>query len=510
MNRQISQVAIVSLVLLATLIVATTYWQTWASAGLAARQDNEIQRVAQFSIDRGLIYASNGKTVLAANTKKTLGGQTLFFRRYPTNGLASQVIGYSTQSRSRTGIESAENSYLTASNTDLGTILGTVGSRLKGTTIKGNSIVTTIHAGAQKLAQNLLAGTCGAAVVLNPKTGAVYVMASTPGFNPNLIEEPSGYDKIAATKSPCPPEAASPLLNRATQGLFPPGSTFKTVTAAAALDDGVYKPDSTFDDPGYCTEYGKQVKNALDQNGPEAYGLVNLVQAYQHSINAVFCNIGKQLGAKRILDEARKFGFYSVPPLETPSNSRAASGLYVRGKLFDPSSSKGYQIVDPGRLAFGQDKMLTTPLQMAMVAGAVANNGTMMKPTLIKQVIAPDGSTVKTLHPKVWRQAMKTATAGELKNMMVEVVQAGTGTAAQIPGVVVAGKTGTAETCSCNTVYDAWFIFFAPADDPVVAGAVLVEYQNNGFGGAVAAPIAKQLMQAILPPTPNSTGTSGN
>ncbi len=511
MNKQISQVALVALVLLASLIVATTYWQTWASAGLATRQDNEIQRVAQFSIDRGKIYASNGKTVLATNVRKKIGGQTLYFRTYPSRGLASQVIGYSTQSRSRAGIERAENSYLTASNADLGTILDTVGDRLKGTTIKGNSLVLTIHAGAQRLAERLLSGTCGAAVILNPKTGAVYVMASSPGYDPNLIETPSGYAKISATKSPCAPEPAAPLLNRATQGLFPPGSTFKTITAAAALDDGVYQPDSTFDDPGYCTEYGKQIHNALDQTGPEAFGIVNMVEAYQHSINAVFCNIGQKLGARRILDEAKKFGFYSAPPLETPSDTRSASGLYLNGKLFDPSSARQFSQVDPGRLAFGQDKMLTTPLQMAMVAAAVANNGVEMQPTLIKQVISPGGSVIKRLHPRVLRRSTKPSTAGALKNMMVEAVQAGTGTAAQIPGVVVAGKTGTAETCSCNTVYDAWFIFFAPADDPVLAGAVVVEHQLNGFGGAIAAPIAKQLMQAILPPTPNeSTGSLGN
>ena len=181
---------------------------------------------------------------------------------------------------------------------------------------------------------------------------------------------------MQATKSPCPPEPAAPLLNRATQGLFPPGSTFKTITAAAALDDGVYKPDSTFDDPGYCTEYGKQVKNALDQNGPEAFGTVNFVEAYQHSINAVFCNIGKKLGAKRILDEAKKFGFYSVPPLETPG--RRALGLRPlreRQALRPEDRRRASRSVDPGRLAFGQDKMLTTPLQMAMVAAAVANKG---------------------------------------------------------------------------------------------------------------------------------------
>ncbi len=511
MNRQISQVALVALVLLASLIVATTYWQTWASAGLAAQQDNEIQRVAQFSIDRGTIYAANGKTVLATNVRKKVDGQTLYLRTYPQGSLAPQVVGYSTTSRSRAGIERTENSYLTASNDDLSTLFDTVGDRLKGTTIKGNSLVLTLHAGAQRLADRLLAGTCGAAVVLNPKTGAVDVMASTPGFDANLIEQPSGYAKVQATKSPCPPEPAAPLLNRATQGLYPPGSTFKTITAAAALDDGVYTPDSTFDDPGYCTEYGQTIKNALDQSGPEAFGLVNLVEAYQHSINAVFCNIGIKLGPQRLIDEAKKFGFYSVPPLETPSDARSASGLYQGSSLFDPSSSKQYSEVDPGRTAFGQGKLLATPLQMALVAAAVANNGTEMKPTLIKRVLSPSGSVVAKLHPHVWRQATKPATAGELKNMMVEVVQAGTGTAAQIPGVVVAGKTGTAETCSCNTVYDAWFIFFAPADNPVVAGAVLVEAQSNGFGGAIAAPIARQLMQAILPaPSNQSTGSNGN
>jgi len=475
-NRRISQVAVVALILLASLILATTYWQTWASAGLAARQDNEIQRVAQFTIDRGLILASNGKTVLAANQKKKVNGQTLYFRTYPSHGLASQVVGYSTQSRARAGLERSQNSYLTASNADLSTIFDTVGDRLKGTTVKGNSVELTIRPGAQWLAQHLLAGKCGAAVE-------------------------NGYAQVQATKSPCPPEPAAPLLNRATQGLFPPGSTFKTITAAAALDDGVYKPDSTFYDPGYCTEYGKQVKNALDQSGPESFGTVNLVEAFQHSINAVFCNIGQKLGAKRILEEAKKFGFYSVPPLETPADARSASGLYSNGTLFDPTTGKGFSRVDPGRLAFGQDKMLTTPLQMAMVASAIANKGVEMRPTLIKQVVSPGGSVIKRLHPHVYKVATKPATAGALKNMMVEVVQAGTGTAAQIPGVVVAGKTGTAETCSCNTVYDAWFIFFAPADNPTVAGAVVVEHSVDGFGGSVSAPIAKELMQAILPKT---------
>jgi peptidoglycan glycosyltransferase len=505
-NRQISRVALVALGLLATLIVATTYWQTWASAGLAAREDNGLQAVVQIEIRRGLIYAADGKTLLAANSAHKLGGVTVYQRAYPNRGLASQTVGYSSQGSSRSGIEAAENSYLTAANADLGTIFTTLGNRLGGTTVTGNNLVLTLRSKAQLLANRLLAGNCGAAVLLDPRSGAVDVMASSPGFDPNLIESSGGYAKIIATRSPCPPESASPLLNRATEGLFPPGSTFKTITAAAALDNKIYTPASTFVDPGYCTEYGKHISNALDQTKPEAYGLVNFVQAYQYSINAVFCNIGKRLGAETILQEARRFGFYSVPPLETPSGERLASGLYHGGHLFDPSTPGQYAEVDPGRLAFGQETMLVTPLQMALVAAAVADNGVEMTPTLVKRVVSPGGSVIASLHPHLWRQATSAQTAAELRNMMVEVVQGGTGTEAQIPGVVVAGKTGTAETVTGSNVYDAWFIFFAPADNPVVAGAVVVEHQLNGFGGAIAAPIAKQLMEAILS-SPSNTAS---
>jgi peptidoglycan glycosyltransferase len=509
-NLQISRVALMALGLLAALIVGTTYWQTWGAAGLAAREDNEIERVAQIEIKRGLIYAANGKTLLASDRAQRVSGQTLYGRTYPNGGLASQTLGYSTLGRARAGIEDSENSYLTAANADLGTIFSTLGDRLKGTTVTGNNVVLTIDARAQLLAQHLLAGTCGAAVALDPSTGAVEVMASSPGFDPNLMESTSGYARIEATRSPCPPEPASPLFNRATEGLFPPGSIFKTVTAAAALDNNVYTPDSTFVDPGYCTEYGRKITNALDQSGPEAYGLVNLVEAYQHSINAVFCNIGQKLGAKTIIDEARRFGFYNVPPLETPSGERAPSGTYVGSRLFDPRTPAQYSEIDPGRLAFGQATMLVTPLQMALVASAVADGGTEMTPTLIKRIVSSSGSVVATMHPHPWRVATSPRTAAELRLMMIEVVQAGTGTEAQIPGVEVAGKTGTAETVTGTNYYDAWFIFFAPAEHPVVAGAVVVEHQLNGFGGAIAAPIAKQLIEAILPASSNTSDTSGH
>jgi peptidoglycan glycosyltransferase len=496
MNRQISRLAVLALLLLAALIVATTYWQVWAAPGLAAKQDNAIQRVAELQIKRGKIYASNGKTVLATNVRVKRAGQTLYTRTYPTNGLASQTIGYSTQGRSRSGIESEENGYLTATNANLGTIWNKLLDTAKGATVTGNNLVLNIRPGAQYLAQQALRGKCGAAVLLNPKTGQIYVMASSPGFNPNDIESNKGYSQILKAPSACK-NSSSALFNRATEGLYPPGSIFKTVTAAAALDNKVYTPDSTFDDPGYCTEYGQRVSNALNPEGSaEAFGTVNMVQAYEHSINAVFCNIGMKLGAKKMVDEAKKFGFYSKPPIELPSNTVSPSGEFnSTTHSFFTDAGK----MDPGRLAFGQDKLLVTPLQMALVASAVANHGTIMKPRLVDKVTAPDGSTVVKVRPQVWKQAMKPSTADALNTMMQAVVTGGTGTAAQIPGVKVAGKTGTAETCNNCNVYDAWFIFFAPADDPTVAGAIVVEDSVGGFGGAVSAPIAKQLMQALLP-----------
>ena len=294
--------------------------------------------------------------MLAANVEKKVGGQTLYFRTYPTHGLASQVVGYSTQSRSRAGLEESENSYLTGANADLGTILDTVGDRLKGTTIKGNNVVLTIHAGAQWLAAEAARGDvrrgrrCS-----NPKTGAVDVMASSPGFDPNLIEQPAGYAKIQATKSPCPPEPASPLLNRATQGLYPPGSTFKTITAAAALDDGVYTPTSTFYDPGYCTEYGKQVTTRSTRAAPRPSATSTSSRPTSTRSTPSSATSARSSARSAILDEAKKFGFYSVPPLETPSDARSASGLYANGEALRPEDAGRYSQVDPGRLAFGQD-----------------------------------------------------------------------------------------------------------------------------------------------------------
>jgi peptidoglycan glycosyltransferase len=494
-NTQLNRLALVAVVLLAVLIGATTYWQAWAAGSLAAKQGNAVELVSQFQVARGLILASNGQTVLAANRHLKRNGQTFFFRRYPSHGLAAQTIGYSTSALSQTGLEESLNDYLTGSTTNLSNAIQRTLDRLGGGTVYGDNVVLTINAQAQALAQHLLGDRCGAVVAMNPRTGAVYVLASSPTYDPNLIDKPGGYAKVLKTTGAC--GGSSALLNRTTDGLFTPGSTFKMVTAAAALDSGAFTPTSGFNDPGYCEEYGKKVYNAgnPDQNGPEAYGHVDLAQGFEHSINSVFCNVGKQIGAKTILDYAKRFGFYATPPLETPANQRLPSGLYKNNKLWFPKHPETE--VDPGRLAFGQFSMVATPLQMLMVGATIANGGVVPRPYVVDKILGHDGSVVSRTRASTLGRAIKPETASELTQMMISVVQGGTGRAAQIPGIQVAGKTGTAET-GVNHVYTAWFVSFAPADNPRVAVAVVLEKQLNGFGGAVSAPIAKAIMEKLL------------
>jgi penicillin-binding protein A len=494
MNRQLNRLALVAIALLVALVVATTYWQTWASAGLQDRQDNAIQRVVQFTVARGLIESAGANKILARNTKLKRNGETFYFRKYPQHTLAAQTIGYSTATRSQSGLERSMNDYLTGANTNLSNAFRSILDRLGPATVHGSNLELTIRPGAQRLAESLLGSRCGSVVAMNPHTGQVYVMASTPTYDLNEIERPNGYAKILKIRGQC--KGASALYNRATQGLYTPGSTFKTITAAAALDTGTYNANSEFDDPGYCTVYGKQVSNAgnPDQGGREVFGHLNFVTAFQHSVNSVFCNIGLKLGAGTILAYAKKFGFYRTPPLETPSNERAPSGLYNGTHLFDP---KDPNKVDPGRLAFGQERLLVTPLQMAMVASTIGNGGVVPRPYVVQKVIAPNGSTVRNTRPRNLGRAIKPETAATLTQMMVAVTEGGTGNAAAIPGIHVAGKTGTAET-NVSNVYTAWFIAFAPAENPKVAVAVVLEEQLNGFGGSVAAPIAKQVMEALL------------
>ena len=493
MNKQLRHVSVVALILLAVLIVSTTYWQTWAKADLAARQDNSIKLIERLTIDRGKFLARG--TVLARNIRHRKHGLTTFTRHYPQNDLAPQVIGYATDAGTTVGLEQSLDDYLSGANTNLTNTFKDELNRLGGQTVHGDDVILTLRPDIQRVALDQLARRCGAVVVLDAKTGAVLTMASSPTYNANLMLQPTGYNKVKKIQGTC--GDASALVNNATAGLYPPGSTFKMVTAAAALDSGAYTPNSPFYDPGYCTEYGQRVSNAgnPDQSGPEAFGSVSLAQGFEHSINSVFCNIGKHIGGQKILEYAKRFGFYSVPPLETPPDERVASGLYKGRKLFDPSDESQ---IDPGRLAFGQFNLLSTPLQMAMVGQAIANRGEEMQPYLVDRIVAHDGSLVSKTAPHTLGHPIKPQTAAELNQMMQLVVQGGTAASVGFPASFkVAGKTGTAEL-GLGSVYDAWFVCFAPADNPRYVVAAVVQKQPNGFGASVAAPIARAILERLM------------
>src|SRR5262249_55889645 len=237
------------MVLLAVLIAATTYWQTWARADLAEKQDNAIQRVAQFSIRRGTIAA--GGRVLAANRRQVVDGRPLYFRRYPLGPLTAHVVGYSTASRSRAGLEKSLNDYLTASNESLSTLVDKSLNQLRGKPIEGNDVRLTLNLRAQRVALDALGSKCGAVAAIDPRNGAVKVLVSAPSYNPNLVEGHFGL--IGNVKADCKP--AAPLLDRATSGLNPPGSTFNVVTASVALPAAKFTPRTTFHEPAYCTEH---------------------------------------------------------------------------------------------------------------------------------------------------------------------------------------------------------------------------------------------------------------
>ncbi|MGH3009923.1 MAG: peptidoglycan D,D-transpeptidase FtsI family protein [Gaiellaceae bacterium] len=500
MNKQLLHLSVVAMVLLTALVVSTTYWQSWAGASLANRQDNAIQQVVQLQIARGKILASDGSR-LAWSTAKKKNGLTIYSRHYPSTGLFSGIVGYSTSGDTQTGLEQSLNDYLTGANTNLSNTLSQELDRLGGQTVKGDNVYLTVKPALQALAMKDLAGRCGAVVALNPKTGAIYAMASSPTYNQNLIAKTNGIAQISKITGTC--HDASALYNNATQGLYPPGSTFKLVTASAALDTGKFTPTSGFYDPGYCVEYGTKVYNSASPDSPsahETFGNIDFASALEHSVNAVFCKVGIALGAGTILDYAKRYGFYSRPPLDTPPNTIYPSGLYQTPKnrpryLWFPKHPATQ--VDPGRLAFGQERMLVTPLQMALVGAAIANRGVEPRPYLVQKVVAPDGSNVVTTAPRMLGRVIKLKTAAELNQMMQLVVQGGTGISAQIPGVEVAGKTGTAEL-NLGSVYDAWFVSFAPANNPTIAVAVVVEKQLNGFGGSISAPIARDILKSFL------------
>ena len=472
MSVPIGRLFTVIVVLFALLVVFTTRWTVIDASSLNNNSLNRLTLISELKIKRGRILASDGRTVLARSVPA--GGGT-WSRTYPTGSLFAQPVGYSNLTAgSAAGLELSDGNYLRGLQTGLNSIFG----QLTPTRV-GDDVITTLDARGQRAAMQALGGQDGSVVALNPRNGAVLVMYSNPSYNDN-------------GSNPCGPKSGQTCFNRATQASYAPGSTFKIVTATAAMDSGLYTPDSQIDGKSPITVSGVPLSN----DGNQSWGFQSLTTALTYSINTIFAQVAERVGRSRMADYMKRFGFYSRPPLDyPPSEMRASDVISFKGNALPPGSPDE----DIGRIGIGQGGLSVTPLQMAMVAAAVANGGKLMVPHLTARVLSADGVVVKTIAPSVYSQVMSPATAHNLTEMMKKVVEEGTGTAVQLTGISVAGKTGTASIgLPGANITEPSFVAFAPADNPTVAIDVTVDRSNGGFGGTVAAPIARAVLQTLL------------
>jgi peptidoglycan glycosyltransferase len=482
MNRQIVQLFALTLVLFGVLIAFTSRWTVFEAASLEDNQLNRRGLIEQQQVPRGLILARDGDTVLARSEPQGRGKARTYVRSYPEGESFGHPVGYSYIDVGETGIERSRNDALTGDLNEFGTIFRELQSKDR----EGDDIVTTLDPAAQRQAMELLADRAGSIVALEPSTGRVRVMASTPGYDPNTIRDQAVFEALNR------PGSGQRLINRAVQTNYQPGSTFKVVTAAAALDTGKVTPDSIVDGSSPQTISGVPLANS----GNVSYGPITLTTALTNSVNTVFAKLGEQVGSKTLVEYMDRFGFYKDPQLDYPEDSMLASGVRnSAGRLV----TSGF---DVGRVAIGQGgeegQIQVTPLQMAEVAAAVANGGKLIRPRLTDRIVGQDGRVEEAIDPAQQSQVMKPETAGQLSEMMANVVREGTGTAAALSGVNVAGKTGTAEV-KAETLNQVWFIGFAPVENPRYAIAVTLEDQPLGSSGGVdAAPLAAQVLQTLL------------
>jgi peptidoglycan glycosyltransferase len=481
-NRQIVKLFGFIVVLFAVLVGFTSYWSVFDARALKDQEANKRPLLEQQQIRRGRILAADG-TVLARSVAKGRGDARRFVRRYPEDSLFGHPLGYSFVQEGDSEFERFHNEELIGEESEFSSIA----DELLGREQEGNDIVTNLDPAAQLTAmEDLREQGFGAVVAIEPQSGRIRVMASNPPFDPNRIP----YELTELNEN----EFETPLLNRATQGLYPPGSTFKVVTAAAGLDSGTITAATTIDAPGTLEVEGQPLNNDFTQD----FGAIALDTALTNSVNTWFAQLGQQVGEGTLREYMDRFGFNSTPAIDLPEDEVESSGVYGEGELLGPRDP-----VDLARVAIGQERLLVTPLQMAEVAAAVANGGKLMKPQIWSRVVDPDGRVTSKLEPSEYSQPISAETAAELTTAMEGVVSEGTGTNAAISGVPVAGKTGTAETPyndSCGGGTDenqAWFIGFAPADDPEIAIAATVECTTQ-FGGDVAAPIFRNVAETIL------------
>nr|WP_294693988.1 penicillin-binding protein 2 [uncultured Friedmanniella sp.] len=478
MNRPIRRVAFVAMLMFALLLANGTYMTLFRTESLAAEPQNRRVRDAEFAQDRGAILAA-GKTEIA--TTGPSKDRFRYQRSYPAGSLYAPVTGFYSYAHGSSALESTYNSQLagTADALFVRRLIDLATDRAP----QGASVQTTIVPAMQEAAARALGGQKGAVVALDPSTGAVLALVTSPTYDPNdlashdIESAAKSYQKLAGSPQ-------RPLANRAVREIYPPGSTFKLVTAAAALADGV-EPSSKVKSPDRLKLPGTTtfLPNSTDCGGKS----VSLTQALKVSCNTAFANLGLKVGQDKLREQAQAFGF----------DQRHLADLTGVASRF-PDDLDDAQLA---LSAIGQFDVAASPLQMAMVTAGIANDGVVMDPYLVAMVQAPDLKPLSTHEPTVLSEAMTEKNAQKLQQMMVEVVSSGTGGNGGIRGVQVGGKTGTAQSDPSRKPF-AWFTSFAPAEDPKIAVAVVVEDadipRQDIAGGRVAAPIARAVMEAGL------------
>ena len=484
MNGSIVRLYVLVLALFVTIVGFTSYWAIFDADELAERQDNRRSLIEAQKVPRGTITTVDG-TEVAVSVPSGSGNQRIFVREYPQGELFGHPVGYSYVEFGNSEIERSENDVLVGRENEFVSII----EQLEGQVDEGSDLTVTLDSEAQQIAQDGLEGaisvpgTGGALVAIEPDTGAVRAMVSTPGYDPDLV--PDDFKELNKDKE-------KPLFNRPTQATYPPGSTMKVVTATAALDSGEFEQSTVLN-----ADSPKQISGVpLDNAGGESFGDIDLTTALTNSVNTYGAQVGEQLGPETMVTYMERFGFFRDPALNFPPDQMVPSGVYnADGELV----REGF---DVGRVAIGQGgaegQLLATPIQMAQVASAVANGGELMEPTFLQRVTDPEGRTTQELDPDVQSTVMSEETASEMAEMMTNVAEEGTAAGLSVTGSTLAGKTGTAEIDVEASLNQAWFIGFAPADDPQIAVAATVERCTGCFGGDTAGPIATDVIGSLL------------
>ncbi|MBM6544998.1 penicillin-binding protein 2 [Janibacter sp. YIM B02568] len=483
MNEPIRRLSTLAAALFVALLVASTWLQVIGAESINERPDNRRTALKNYAQERGQILIDGQPLARSEPSDDELRWQ----RVYSDPELYAHLTGYySFEYGAGGGLEGAANSLLTGTDDRL--FYGRVSDILSGKRPVGASLELTINPRAQRAAREALGDQQGAVVALDPRTGAILAMYSSPSYDPSpLVSHKSGDAAKAWERLTSDP--TRPMVNRAIAGnLYPPGSVFKVVTAAAAIESGDFDEDSSI--PGPARLDLPQTTSDLPNSSPGPCGpndRVTLRIAMQNSCNTAFGWLGMELGGDAVADQAEKFGFgdkLEIPMSVTPSIFPA--------DLNPPQEAQS---------AIGQYEVRTTPLQVAMMSAGVANDGIVMRPYLVERVQGDDLSVISETQPEQLSRAVEPDTAAQLTDMMTAVVESGTGRQAAVPGVSVAGKTGTAQHAA-GAAPHAWFTGFAPADNPEVVVAVVVEdggrAGSEAYGGSVAGPISAAVMRAVL------------